>query len=418
MKIKRKLYTELKKHLSKKEISIIVGPRQVGKTTIMTGLYNELKKNGEKAVFLNLDFEPDKVFFESQQALLNKIKLEVGDSGYVFIDEIQRKENAGLFLKGIYDLNLPYKFIVSGSGSLELKEKIREALTGRKRIFELHPVNFWEFVQYKTGYKYETKLPDFFEVEKERVDLLLNEYLSFGGYPRVVLEENLDEKLKVINEIFGSYIDKDIIGLLNIDRPDAFNLLIKILASQTGKLINYSTLASHIGISTITLKKYLFFAEKTFVIQSLMPFHRNSIKELTKSRTVYFYDLGLRNFANNTFNYITNLNDKGFLFQNLIKQFLEEQIKWKPYKLNFWRTSDKAEVDFVLSGSTSIIPVEVKYMQNKTLTVKRSLRSFINRYSPEKAFVINLNTGGEIKIDNTIVRFIPYYKLYSESIIR
>ena len=418
MKIKRKLYTELKKHLSKKEISIIVGPRQVGKTTIMTGLYNELKKNGEKAVFLNLDFEPDKVFFESQQALLNKIKLEVGDSGYVFIDEIQRKENAGLFLKGIYDLNLPYKFIVSGSGSLELKEKIREALTGRKRIFELYPVNFWEFVQYKTGYKYETKLPDFFEVEKERVDLLLNEYLSFGGYPRVVLEENLDEKLKVINEIFGSYIDKDIIGLLNIDRPDAFNLLIKILASQTGKLINYSTLASHIGISTITLKKYLFFAEKTFVIQSLMPFHRNSIKELTKSRTVYFYDLGLRNFANNTFNYITNLNDKCFLFQNLIKQFLEEQIKWKPYKLNFWRTSDKAEVDFVLSGSTSIIPVEVKYMQNKTLTVKRSLRSFINRYSPEKAFVINLNTGGEIKIDNTIVRFIPYYKLYSESIIR
>ncbi len=418
MKIKRKLYTELKKHLSKKEISIIVGPRQVGKTTIMTGLYNELKKNGEKAVFLNLDFEPDKVFFESQQALLNKIKLEIGDSGYVFIDEIQRKENAGLFLKGIYDLNLPYKFIVSGSGSLELKEKIREALTGRKRIFELYPVNFWEFVQYKTGYKYETKLPDFFEVEKERVDLLLNEYLSFGGYPRVVLEENLDEKLKVINEIFGSYIDKDIIGLLNIDRPDAFNLLIKILASQTGKLINYSTLASHIGISTITLKKYLFFAEKTFVIQSLMPFHRNSIKELTKSRTVYFYDLGLRNFANNTFNYITNLNDKCFLFQNLIKQFLEEQIKWKPYKLNFWRTSDKAEVDFVLSGSTSIIPVEVKYMQNKTLTVKRSLRSFINRYSPEKAFVINLNTGGEIKIDNTIVRFIPYYKLYSESIIR
>ncbi len=418
MKIKRKLYTELKKHLSKKEISIIVGPRQVGKTTIMTGLYNELKKNGEKAVFLNLDFEPDKVFFESQQALLNKIKLEIGDSGYVFIDEIQRKENAGLFLKGIYDLNLPYKFIVSGSGSLELKEKIREALTGRKRIFELYPVNFWEFVQYKTGYKYETKLPDFFEVEKERVDLLLNEYLSFGGYPRVVLEENLDEKLKVINEIFGSYIDKDIIGLLNIDRPDAFNLLIKILASQTGKLINYSTLASHIGISTITLKKYLFFAEKTFVIQSLMPFHRNSIKELTKSRTVYFYDLGLRNFATNTFNYITNLNDKGFLFQNLIKQFLEEQIKWKPYKLNFWRTSDKAEVDFVLSGSTSIIPVEVKYMQNKTLTVKRSLRSFINRYSPEKAFVINLNTGGEIKIDNTIVRFIPYYKLYSESIIR
>ncbi len=418
MEIKRKLYSELKEHLSKKEISIIVGPRQVGKTTIMTELYNELNKKGEKVVFLNLDFEPDKVHFESQQSLLNKIKLEIGNSGYVFIDEIQRKENAGLFLKGIYDLNLPYKFVVSGSGSLELKEKIREALTGRKRIFKLYPVDFWEFVRYKTEYKYKTKLRDFFDVEKEKVVLLLNEYLSFGGYPRVILEENLDEKLKVINEIFGSYIDKDVIGLLNIDRPDAFNMLIKILASQTGKLINYSTLASHIGISTITLKKYLFFAEKTFIIQSLLPFHRNSIKELTKSKTVYFYDLGLRNFANNSFDYIVNLNNIGFLFQNLIKQLLEEQIKWKPYKLNFWRTSDKAEVDFVLNASTSVIPVEVKYMQSKKLTVKRSLRNFIKRYSPEKAFVINLNTTGKIRIDNTIVKFLPYYKLYSESLIR
>ncbi|MCL4279629.1 MAG: AAA family ATPase, partial [Ignavibacteriaceae bacterium] len=155
MLIKRLLYNEIKDHLRAKEISIIIGPRQVGKTTLMLELLNSLKDTGEKALFLNLDYENDKRFFENQDLLLSKIKLEIGNDGYVFIDEIQRKENAGIFIKGIYDLHLPYKFILSGSGSLELKEKIQESLVGRKRLFELLPVTFKEFVNYKTEYRYE-----------------------------------------------------------------------------------------------------------------------------------------------------------------------------------------------------------------------------------------------------------------------
>ena len=135
MDIKRALLNDLKKHLKAKEISIIIGPRQVGKTTLMMELATELKKNSERVLFLNLDIESDKKFFDTQELLLRKIKLEIGESGYVFINEIQRKVNAGLFLKGLYDLDLSYKFIVSGSGSLELKEHIQESLTGRKRLF-------------------------------------------------------------------------------------------------------------------------------------------------------------------------------------------------------------------------------------------------------------------------------------------
>ena len=135
--IERTLFSELKDHLSKREISFIIGPRQAGKTTLMLLLEDYLKKKEEKTVFLNLDIESDKQFFTSQANLIKKIKLEIGEKeGFVFIDEIQRKENAGIFLKGIYDMNLPYKFIVSGSGSVELKERIHESLTGRKRIFE------------------------------------------------------------------------------------------------------------------------------------------------------------------------------------------------------------------------------------------------------------------------------------------
>jgi predicted AAA+ superfamily ATPase len=169
---------------------------------------------------------------------LSKIKLEIGDDGFVFIDEIQRKEDAGLFLKGIYDRNLKYKFIVSGSGSLELKEKINESLAGRKRLIEMHPVNFDEFVNYKTGYKYEERLNLFYEIEAEKIDELLTEYLNFGGYPRIILEDKTDEKLKIMHDIFRSYIEKDLVFLLKIDRPDMFSLLIKVMAAQTGSLTN------------------------------------------------------------------------------------------------------------------------------------------------------------------------------------
>lgn len=416
MVIKRDLYNEIEDHLKAREISLIVGPRQVGKTTLMSELLSSLKNKGEKVLFLNLDYEADKRFFESQELLLNKIKLEIGSSGYVFIDEIQRKVNAGLFLKGIYDLNLSYKFIVSGSGSLELKEKIHESLTGRKRLFELLPVSFKEFVSYKTEYRYQDELDEFFILEDKRTEILLNEYLSFGGYPRVVIEDSIEEKRKLIDEIFRSYVEKDIVNLLNIDRPEAFSLLIRILASQTGKLINYSQLAAAGGLSTATLKKYLYYAEKTYVVQTINPYSGNSLKELTKSRTIYFYDHGLRNFSNNSFTLLQNQNELGFMFQNLIKNLIEEHSQWKNWKINFWRTTDKAEVDFVIDKGDEVIPIEVKYTGINSNMVKRSLRSFIDKYSPKKAFIINKNYSNRIVIKNTEVVFIPFYKLVTKNI--
>ena len=146
--IKRNLIEDLKGHLPFKEISLVSGPRQAGKTTLMLLLKEYLEGQREPTVFLSLDFESHQPFFRSQANLISKIRLEIGDKkGFVFIDEIQRKENGGLFLKGLYDLDLPCKFIVSGSGSLELKEKIHESLVGRKRIFRLNPVSFEEFVR-------------------------------------------------------------------------------------------------------------------------------------------------------------------------------------------------------------------------------------------------------------------------------
>lgn len=127
-------------------MTLVVGARQVGKTTLLLYVRDQLQAQGKKTLFLNLDFESDYFYLESQERLLQKIKLEFGnDGGFVFLDEIQRKENAGLFLKSLYDMDVPYKFIVSGSGSMELEEKIHESLAGRKRLFELSTISLWEF---------------------------------------------------------------------------------------------------------------------------------------------------------------------------------------------------------------------------------------------------------------------------------
>lgn len=412
MVIKRALFSDLKNHLSQKEISFITGPRQAGKTTLMLLLKKHLEKQGEKTVFLNLDVEQDKQFFTSQAKLIKKIKLEIGhNKGFVFIDEIQRKENAGLFLKGIYDLRLPYKFIVSGSGSVELKEKIHESLVGRKRVFELSTLSFEEFVNFQTGYQYENQLLEFFQIEKEKTSEFLEEYLNFGGYPRVVLEEELSEKRKLIDEIYQSYLERDIVYLLKVKKTEAFISLTRLIASQIGQLVNFSELSSTLGLSLQTIKNYLWFLEKTFIVKRVNPYFRNIRKEISKSPMFYFDDLGLRNYALGMFGQIKNPKDLGFLFQNFIFNIVTKKIRFSGAKIGFWHTKDGAEVDFVIDFLKEQIPVEVKYQALKKVEMTRSLKNFIKKYKPKKAIVVNLDFQKKLNFKETKLDIIPFHDL-------
>ena len=414
--IKRKILPDILKHSSAPEITLITGARQVGKTTLMNEVKNILEKQEKKTLFFNLDFEADFFYFESQEKLIQKIELELGEEkGFIFIDEIQRKENAGLFLKGLFDRSERYKFIVSGSGNVELKEKIHESLSGRKRNFKLPTITFWEFLNYKTGYKYENKISSFFELEKERINLILNEYLAFGGYPRIVTEPLRQEKILIINEIFDSYLKKDIVYLLRVDRPDIFIKFIRLLAHYCGSIINYSKLASDVGISVATLKKYLWYTENTFIIKTVHPFFKNKRKELTKSPTIYFNDLGLKYFALNQFGNETAILNSGYLFQNLVFKILNEVLYKRFYAIHYWRTTDKAKVDFIIDSGNQIIPIEVKFTQLKTDRISRSYRNFIDSYHPKKGYIINLSYENQVRINQTMVKFIPYYKLYTEN---
>lgn len=415
--IKRNLFLELKDHLNKKEISLIIGPRQAGKTTLMSFLAVHLNKIGEATVSLNFDIERDREFLSSQEKLLKKIELEIGKKkGYVFLDEIQRKEDAGLFLKGLYDMNLPYKFIVSGSGSVELKEKIHESLVGRKRMFELGTVSFDEFVNFRTDYKYENKLNDFFEIEKSQARLLFEEFLNYGGYPKVVLEETKEEKIKTIDEIYRSYVEKDISYLLGVQKTDDFTRLLRLIAGQIGNLVNISELSATLGISIPTVKNYLWYLEKTFILEKVTPYFKNARKEITKAPVYYFYDIGLRNYAAGDFGRISLEDNIGFVFENYVFSVLKEKTRHSSSSIHFWRSKDGAEVDFIINSGRTVIPVEAKKQNLRQSEITRSLRSFITKYSPEEAWVVNLTLSDEIIVRNTAMRFVPYYGLWLDKL--
>lgn len=415
--IKRTLYPAIKEHLEKKEITFIVGPRQAGKTTIMKTLQAELEQKKQPTLFFNLDIEQDAQFFDAQNRLIQKIQLEVGTkTGYIFIDEIQRKKNAGIFLKGIYDMNLPYKFIISGSGSVELKEQLHESLAGRKRLFELLPLNFEEYIHYKTGYRYEHSLKKWMAIEPQRVQLLFEEYINYGGYPQVVLAQTQEEKLAFIDEIYRSSVEKDLLFLLQIQREAVVQQLMQILASQIGNLVTVSELVNTLGASTQTIQRYLWLLEKMYIIRKITPFYTNKRKEITKRPLYYFWDLGLRNYINNSFGTVTQSRDVGFVFENFIFLLLQKQLEERMARICFWRTKDRAEVDFVIQKNNELLPIEVKYQSFRKPTVSRSFHQFLSQYTPAHGIIITKDFTETITIQQTTVAFMPYYELLEKSI--
>ncbi len=408
--IKRSILPALQEHLNNPEMTVLTGPRQVGKTYLMKQMMRDLDDAGSKTLFLSLDNEEDQKKFESQNKFIEFLNLQFGrEKGFVFIDEIQKKENAGVFLKGVYDLGLPYKMILSGSGSLDLKAKIKESMAGRKRIFEIEPINFIEFVNYKTNYEFESRLDDYFKLEKTKSLDLLNEYLNFGGYPKVILAPNLDEKKAEIEELFRSYIDKDISNLLKVEKPNSVSNLLKILSSQIGGMVNVSELSATVGISVKTMENYLWYLEETYIIRRITPYFKNIRSEVSKAPIYYFVDLGLRNYLVGLFG-VASLPSEltGHLFENFVLNSL--------YNLNigdihFWRTRDRAEVDFVIEKGIEPIPVEVKYKNLINTKVTRSFKTFLNKYSPKESYFIHLGDGMIDKHETTNINFIPYNNL-------
>ncbi len=393
--VKRDLEKEIRKYLDSKEILAIVGPRRSGKTTLVESILNSQKKKINKISFDNLKIL--KLFEEDIDAFIDEHVL-----GYdiVFIDEVQYSKDSGKKLKYIYDLHWT-KIIISGSSAAELSIQSIKYLVGRIFTFNLYPFSFREYIRAKE--KMLEKHLDSKKVSKvilERLNDHLEEYIIYGGYPRVVLSKSKEEKRKVLEGIFNTYLLKEIREILELSDDYKLINLMKALSLQIGNMINYNEISNTTGFSYNELKKYLNILEKTFILKKVRPYFTNKRTEIVKSPKIYFFDLGFRNIVIDNFQ--TERADKGSMYEN----FVFSELLYKEIETKYWNTKSNAEVDFITEKESDIIPIEAKSSLNK-IKLTKSFSSFIEKYSPKKGFFLSKNLFGKIKKNETNIKFIP-----------
>lgn len=387
----------------------MIGSRQVGKTTCLDFIEKRLQEQVGVAqsniLRFNLDIERDFESFESQAKFIDLLKFYIKENEklYVFVDEVQRIQNAGKFFKGIFDSKLNIKLVLTGSSSLEIRSSINESLAGRKKLFIFYPFRLSEFLEARDS-SLLIVLDSTDSAPVREVDKVLSyyyEYLVFGSYPKVALASGL-EKISQLTEIYQSYIDKDIIKLLNIGDSRAFKNLLKALAARIGSQINNSSLANDLNISVQTLQKYLDILEETFVIFSVSPYFKNPNTEIKKAKKYYFYDNGLRNFVLNNLNLWSCRDDKdqGALLENSVASFLKQKLK-PNHNLYYWRTKSGAEMDFVYESNT-LRAYEVK----TSYKVSRSMKSFVEHHKPDNIFLVNMEDNKDLSNDDLMLKSI------------
>jgi predicted AAA+ superfamily ATPase len=338
--VNRSLGKVIKKDFFKGKIVILVGARQVGKTTLVRGLLK-----GKDYRFFNGDDPLDRR--ELTDRGLQELEAIMGGKPIIFVDEAQKIENIGQTLKLLVDrYGRERQIIVTGSSSWNLLNNTQEALTGRKWVFEMFPLSASEMWS------------DRFEAEKS-----LEGALVYGMYPAVALKRTNQEKEIELKELVSSYLYKDIFEFQRIKNPTKLIDLVKALALQVGGEVSYTELGTMLGLDKNTVESYVDLMEKNFIVYRLSPYYSNKRKEISKLRKIYFYDLGIRNMVIGNLNPLNSRNDVGALWENFL---MNERMKKQKYagieKIHyFWRSYDEAEVDLVEEGGGKIDGFEFKW---------------------------------------------------------
>lgn len=409
--IRREVLDDILRWIQEPEILILTGARQVGKTSILYQIIDELLRRKlskpEDIFYFNLDLSGFSDFFTDQGAFLRFLNSSQKETTFVFVDEVQRLENPGLFFKAIQDLRMPLKLVLTGSSSLDIKVKTTDALTGRKKVFRVTPLNLSEYLQ-----ALETRIT-FAEINRDSYIPYLNslneqmdQYARFGGYPAVVLTSDTDKKVQRLEEIYTSYLEKDISGFLRIENLNAFRKLATILADQQGSLVNVQELSEALRIHRETVVRYLDYLESTFITTRVNPFFSNPRSELSKMPKIYFTDPGLRNLALGRLGHAAATTASGPAMEGLVLSALVHRQPF-PRKVNFWRSTSRAEVDFVIADAKPEACVEVKAGEMKTVKLTRGYRSFLEKYNPSRAFLLNRNLWDQVRVENNTVEVMP-----------
>ncbi len=364
--INRIIATRVKSKIGRGKAIIIVGPRQVGKTTLIKNLLNGIDYgffDGDDPAIRSILANPN----------TEEIRRLIGNRKVVFIDEGQRIKGIGLTLKIIVDQIKEVQLWVSGSSSFLLFDELNEPLTGRKWEYQLYPIS-WEEYENHVGYL--------------KGEQQLESRLLYGFYPDVI--NNPGDEIEVLQNLVNSYLYRDILALGDIRKPEILDNLVLALALQIGSEVNYNELSQLIGIDRNTVIKYIDILEKGYVIFRLKSYSRNVRNEIKKGRKIYFYDNGIRNTIIGNFQDLKLRTDKGALWENFL---VSERIKQNRYKLTlarsyFWRTTQQQEIDYVEDQGQQLSGYEFKWNIKKSPKLPKT---FIEKYSAKGKIVTRAN---------------------------
>lgn len=364
-KISRHIKPQLEKWFYQGKALLLIGPRQVGKTTLLKQIAAE--KN-EDAIWLDADLP--EIRQQLENPTLATIKATIGNYQLVIIDEIQRLPNTGLLLKIMVDNFKEVQFIATGSSSLEISETIFEPLTGRHILFNLYPFSISEL--------YPNKSP--FEIEQT-----LGFHLVYGMYPEITQKQDVAETL--LQNLAEQYLYKDVLIWKDIRKPKLLDKLLKLLAYQVGAEVNNHELANALKVQSETVESYIDLLEKSFVVYRLKSYSTNERKEVSKMSKVYFWDNGIRNAVIGNYNPLPNRNDHGQLWENFITSERLKHLRWTNSKANsyFWRNYNQSEVDYVELENDQLTAYEMKWSTAKNHKVTRA---FTNMYPNAKTTII------------------------------
>lgn len=338
--IERILEKQILAKINKKKAIILMGPRQVGKTTLLKSLFEK----STEIIWLNGD-EPDiQSIFENISS--KRLEAIIGNKKMIIIDEAQRIPEIGLKMKLITDQLLNVQLIATGSSAFELSNKLNEPLTGRKWEFKMYPISFQEMVNHH-GLLNEIRL--------------LPHRLIYGFYPDVVNHPGNEKE--ILKQLSDSYLYKDLLMIDQIKKPSALVKLLQVLALQIGSQVSYHELGQICGLDGKTIEKYMMLLEQSYIIFRLTSFSRNQRNELKKSRKVYFFDNGIRNSLIANFEQIENRTDIGALWENYL---VSERVKYLAYQQKwvnnwYWRTTEQQEIDYVEEENGQLSAYEFKW---------------------------------------------------------
>ena len=363
---KRDLQSVIQERCFQGKAIILLGARQVGKTTLLKKIIQE---QHVEALYLNCD-EPQTVAALTN-CNLKELQMIVGANKFVVIDEAQKVDNIGLTLKLIVD-NMPdVQVIATGSSAFELRNCLNEPLTGRKYEYQMFPISSKEIYQ-SSGY----------------LDLkgLLETRLIYGSYPDILNHAN--DARELLRMLTDSYLYKDILATDNLRKPDVLDKLLRALAFQVGSEVSYNELAQTVGTDSKTVERYIELLEKCYIIFRLHGLSRNLRNELKKAKKIYFYDNGVRNAVIQQFAPLELRNDAGALWENF---FISERVKRNHYQLNycntyFWRTKSQLEIDYIEEQNGQMTVFEMKWNPKKASTSIPDV--FLKAYNVKETVII------------------------------